>query len=1051
MCALSVKINPNSKLLNFGNWNEWEYFPSHFLRASEKLYLWFVPICISQSQIISYGCHSRTTLDYRTARGQLNHLVQRAENDEQFGQHYNKVVRFYVEKEFIEQIPNHPVEGHYMPHHAVFNKSATTPLRIVFNASSKPNEGKSLNDCLMMRPSLTAKLHETLVHFSQGTHAVTTDILKAFHCIIVDEEHRKFHKFLWLNLESYELLTYQFKVVLFGATCSPYLLQETLQTHLSQNAEGSKIVDKFYVDNYMNTYDNQDELVTDKVMLDNVMNQASMPLQEWVSNNEHFNSLYQLAVPVTQNVLGISWNPNTDNMNIVVGEKLIHEDSWRYTKRNVLSLVSSIYDPLGWVSPLTVRGKMFIQTLWKEKMGWDQNLNPDQIKVIHDILVDLQRVGEFFFPRHILYEHTELHVFTDTSSRAYGAAVYTVNDTCTRSDLLMSKARVAPCREGRLTIPKLELTASLVGARLIHYLTNLFKFKTIYLWSDSKVAISGITSDRDIKDVYIANRVAEVKTLITQRQVKVMYVPTKDNPADYLSRGCTSKQLKSSNWLHGPSWLLTHEFPEQTSMNVVVNELTVEINPIHPIQPLIDLTKFSSYIRVIRIMTRVLEFRQSPANPFEKLVRQEQLLHCTSIHAHICVNNRVNVNVELKTTIKQLNLYLENDTIRSKGRIINSELPLDATTPLFLPNKSHLVDLLINHIHSSHHHVGLSQMLSLYRQRFWTPKIRSRIKSLLLRCVTCQRVKGKTLPRPLPPPLPAERVQWVAPFNHVGVDHTGSFIIKDTQGRKTKAYICLFVCATTRAVHLEVVDNLTATSFIMCLRRLAAAKAMPTLVLSDNHKTFIVGETFLLDMQQDPSVQEYLASKNVRWKHQTPRSPWMGGHFERLVRTIKASLATAISRNLLTLEEFTTIVKEAENIVNSRPLTYQSDESRDVPLSPSQLAWGRDLTLMPPLPQPGDPPDEDYDARATRAQYVLLSNALEHFRKRWHTEYLLPLREKHYNKCAENPTHHLSVGKLVMVRHDNVHRIECPLVVITAIYPDEKWVIRTAEVEECGR
>ena len=312
---------------------------------------------------------TRPSVNYRTACGQLNHLVQRAENDEQFGQHCNKVVRSYVDKEFIEQIPNHPVEGHYMPHHAVFKKSATTPLRIVFNAPSKPNEGKSLNDCLMTGPSLTAKLHEILVQFRQGTHAVTADISKAFHRIIVAHEHRKFLKFLWLNLESYELLTYQFKIVLFGATCSPYLLQETLQTHLSQNAEGSKFVDKFYVDNYMNTYDNQDELVTDKVTLDNVMNQASMPLQEWVSNNEHFNSLYQLAVPITQNVLGISWNPKTDNMNIVVGEKLIHEDSWRYTKRKVLSLVSSIYDPLGWVSPLTVHGNMFIQTLWKEKMG----------------------------------------------------------------------------------------------------------------------------------------------------------------------------------------------------------------------------------------------------------------------------------------------------------------------------------------------------------------------------------------------------------------------------------------------------------------------------------------------------------------------------------------------------------------------------------------------------------------------------------------------------------------------------------------------------------
>ena len=279
-------------------------------------------------------------------------------------------------------------------------------------------------------------------------------------------------------------------------------------------------------------------------------------------------------------------------MNIVVGEKLIHEDSWRYTKHKILSLVSSVYDPLGWVSPLTVRGKIFLQTLWKEKMGWDQTLNTEQIKVIRDILVDLQRVDEFIFPRHILHEHSELHVFTDASSRAYGEAVYTVNEACQCSNLLISKARVAPCREGRLTIPKLELTASLIGARLIRYLSDLFKFETIYLWSDSKAAISWITSDRDIKDVYIANRVAKVKTLVNQYQVNIMYVPTKD----HLSRGCSSKQLKSSNWIHGPSWLLTREFPEQTNINIAVNELTVEINPVHPIQPLIDLTRFNSFL-----------------------------------------------------------------------------------------------------------------------------------------------------------------------------------------------------------------------------------------------------------------------------------------------------------------------------------------------------------------------------------------------------------------------------------------------------------------------
>ena len=452
-------------------------------------------------------------------------------------------------------------------------------------------------------------------------------------------------------------------------------------------------------------------------------------------------------------------------------------------------------------------------------MGWDRTLNDAQIKVIHDILIDFQRVDEFSFPRHIIHDNSELHIFVDASSRAYRVAEYIVNATNQCSNLLISRARVAPCREDRLTIPKLELTASLVGTRLIRYLVHLFKFNHAYLWSDSKVTIAWITSDREAKDIYVANRVAEVKTLVNNHNINVMCVPTKDNPADHLSRGCTSKQLKSSNWLHGPTWLLTGEFPEQSNINITLNELTVEINPIRPTPPVIDLTRFSSFTKALRVMSRVLEFCQSPSNAFEKLVRQDQMHHCNSIHAYL-KNSRVNVNLEVKLTIKQLDLYLENDVIRARGRIVKADLPLDATTPLFLPNRSHLVDLLIMHIHSSHNHTGLSQTLSLYRQHCWTPKIHSRIKSLLLRCVVCQKLKGGTIKRPLPPPLPTERVKWVHPFIHVGVDHTGHFTIRDERGGQVKAYICLFVCTTTRAVHLEVVTNLSTSSFIMYLRRL---------------------------------------------------------------------------------------------------------------------------------------------------------------------------------------------------------------------------------------
>ena len=218
--------------------------------------------------------------------------------------------------------------------------------------------------------------------------------------------------------------------------------------------------------------------------------------------------------------------------------------------------------------------------------------------------------------------------------------------------------------------------------------------------------------------------------------------------------------------------------------------------------------------------------------------------------------------------------------------------------------------------------------------------------------MTCRRQRARTIAKPAPPPLPAERVQWQRPFFTVRVDHTGHFYARDPYGNRIKLYICLFVCATTRAVHLEVVDNLSAKSFILCLRRLVAAKGIPSTILSDNHKTFISGEKFLLDLQEDDIIKEFLQDHRITWRHQTPRSSWMGGHFEGLVKTIKTSLSAAITRKLYNQEEFTTIVKEVESIVNTRPLTYQSNDTLDQPLTPSQLLWERNLSIMPPLLQP---------------------------------------------------------------------------------------------------
>ena len=164
--------------------------------------------------------------------------------------------------------------------------------------------------------------------------------------------------------------------------------------------------------------------------------------------------------------------------------------------------------------------------------------------------------------------------------------------------------------------------------------------------------------------MYVANRVAEIQTLVSSLPISIMHVPTESNPANLLSRGCTTNKLKSSIWQHGPDWLITQHYLEQTHVRVAINELVVEINPINPVLPVLDLDRISSYTRAINIMSKVLSFIKYKSDHLLSLVLQEQRLHCNSIYSHL-TNPKNNVSIDIKNTIKDLNLHLINKVIRA--------------------------------------------------------------------------------------------------------------------------------------------------------------------------------------------------------------------------------------------------------------------------------------------------------------------------------------------------------------------------------------------------
>ena len=309
----------------------------------------------------------RPPVNFRKAYGQLTSLMRSFQNKPELFDQYDKIFIDYKERDFIERVEG-PIKGHYLPHHGVTKDSVTTPLRIVFNASSKssPNE-LSLNDCLLTGPSLTTKLFDYLLAFRTNPYAAVADISKAFLRIGINESYRDYTRFLWYSdLESQQLATYRFKVVMFGATSSPFLLQKTLTHHLEQHPHplAKQLTSHFYVDNFSRTYPDANLISEEYPIINKILLDGNMPLQSWTSNSPLFNS--QITADTSNNitVLGLDWDVESDKLSVRSSNKNYdYECGNVLTKRKVVSIVSSVFDPLGLVSPLVIRSKVFFTNL----------------------------------------------------------------------------------------------------------------------------------------------------------------------------------------------------------------------------------------------------------------------------------------------------------------------------------------------------------------------------------------------------------------------------------------------------------------------------------------------------------------------------------------------------------------------------------------------------------------------------------------------------------------------------------------------------------------
>ena len=405
---------------------------------------------------------------------------------------------------------------------------------------------------------------------------------------------------------------------------------------------------------------------------------------------------------------------------------------------------------------------------------------------------------------------------------------------------------------------------------------------------------------------------------------------------------------------------------------------------------------------------------------------------------------------------RQFGLYLEDKVWRCKGRLGNTDLPYSAKYPILLHKSYHLSLLIVRDAHNRVMHDGVKETLTEIRSKYWIIRGRQLVRMVLQRCVICRRFEGLPFNPPPPPPLPDFRVREQPAFTYAGVDFAGPLYTRDKVANKSKVWICLYTCCAIRAVHLELVPDMTTEAFIRSFKRFTARRGFPRKLISDNGKTFKSAAKSIEATLNHPEVQQYFAGIGMEWSFNLEKAPWWGGVFERMVKSVKRCLRKTIGRAKLCYDELLTALTEVEMIVNSRPLSYISADDTEEPLTPSHLLVGRKTLSLPDVTFQHEMDEDNYKVEITpdtlSRRMSHLRKTLDHFWKRWQAEYLLQLRDchRHYKKTDERGDT-LSEGQIVLVHSEKCSRGFWKLAKIHQLIQGSDGHVRGAVIRLPGR
>lgn len=961
----------------------------------------------------------------------------------------------------------------YLPHHAVISDKKPGKVRIVFDCAAK-FQGESLNDKCYQGPDLVNKLINVLLRFRRYKFAITADIEAMYYCVVIPPLDRNALRFLWFSGD--DILTYRMTRHVFGgvwcASSSTYALRRALVDNAHVNPLViDAISNSFYVDDFLHSTSSSEEAIAVMSDTTSLLNVAGFRLTKFLANDRKVME----AVPESESAvavkyfgpetiskaLGVKWNVHDDSFYFEVN---VNDDT-SVTRRKMLSTLSSMFDPLGLISPVVVRGKILFQDATRLKTHWDTPVPMELEREWGLWIRSLSTLSTLTLPRSLLTERKEdvsmeVHLFSDSSERAYGCCAYlrSINRHGEiRVTLLMSKCKVAPIKA--VSIPRLELQAAALSARLGDLLLRELDLGPlpVYYWVDSEIALKYIKNEDKRFHVFIANRVSLIRSLTEPSQWS--HISGKQNPSDLLTRRCLPVELLGSNWFQGPQFLRDYKSTWSVkSIDVKLRNDDPEVKPDKAVScvvttPTLDgidrlLAYYSDWYRLkravawllrLKAILRCKQVKAAPRLQVEELAQAEVAI-LKYVQRQYYPAEASGKPVGATSRLAKLSPVLNEDgLICVGGRLDKSNLQHAHKHPVIVPHEHHVARAIATEFHNIAHN-GTEWVVSQIRAKYWITKIRKVVTRVSTGCFKCRLLFAKPCTQRMAD-LPSERLQPdKPPFTYLGVDCFGPFLIK--QGRsEIKRYGCLFTCFTTRAVHIEKLNTMESDSFLNAFRRFIARRGRPDRVWSDNGSNFVGGKAeldrALLDLDQDV-LERFGLRRGISWHFNPPTASHMGGVYERMIRTVRKVMVGVVNVNVkLTDEVLETLFCEVEQIVNGRPITKVSDSINDsAPLTPNHLLLLRE--------SPAISLGEFHKIDVYKRRWRCVQALAEQFWHKWLHEYLLELQKRQKWLRVER---NVKVGDLVLLCDENTPRGIWPIAIVTEVQCSPDGLVRSAKVK----